>query len=35
MRDTPRLYVARKLAESGEHALEQDQAHYVRDVMRL
>ena len=34
MRDTPRLYVARKLAESGEHALEQDQAHYVRDVMR-
>ncbi|WP_119271894.1 16S rRNA (uracil(1498)-N(3))-methyltransferase [Taklimakanibacter deserti] len=35
MRDTPRLYVARKLAERAEHALEQDQAHYVRDVMRL
>lgn len=35
MRDTPRLYVARQLAESGEHALEHDQAHYVRDVMRL
>ena len=35
MRDTPRLYVARKLAERGEYPLEQDQAHYVRDVMRL
>ncbi|MGE0237118.1 MAG: 16S rRNA (uracil(1498)-N(3))-methyltransferase [Parvibaculaceae bacterium] len=35
MRDTPRLHVAEKLAERGEHALAQDQAHYVRDVMRL
>src|SRR5262245_45317336 len=35
MRDTRRLHVARKLAERAEHALEQDQAHYVRDVMRL
>lgn len=35
MRDTPRLYSAQKLAERAEYALEQDQAHYVRDVMRL
>jgi 16S rRNA (uracil1498-N3)-methyltransferase len=35
MRDTPRLYVALKLAGRAEHALAQDQAHYVRDVMRL
>ncbi|MGE0006130.1 MAG: 16S rRNA (uracil(1498)-N(3))-methyltransferase [Parvibaculaceae bacterium] len=35
MRDTPRLYVARKLAGQSEYALEQDQSHYVRDVMRL
>ncbi len=35
MRDTPRLHVAHRLAERVEHALEQDQAHYVRDVMRL
>lgn len=35
MRDTPRLHMALKLTERAEHALEQDQAHYVRDVMRL
>lgn len=35
MRDTPRLYVAQKLAERAEHALDKEQAHYVRDVMRL
>jgi 16S rRNA (uracil1498-N3)-methyltransferase len=35
MRDTPRLHLAHKLAERAEHALAQDQAHYVRDVMRL
>ena len=35
MRDTPRLHVGQRLAERAEHALEQDQAHYVRDVMRL
>jgi 16S rRNA (uracil1498-N3)-methyltransferase len=35
MRDTPRLYVAQRLAERAEHVLAQDQAHYVRDVMRL
>lgn len=35
MRDTPRLYVAHELAERIEHALAHDQAHYVRDVMRL
>jgi 16S rRNA (uracil1498-N3)-methyltransferase len=35
MRDTPRLHAAHRLAERVEHALEQDQAHYVRDVMRL
>jgi 16S rRNA (uracil1498-N3)-methyltransferase len=35
MRDSPRLHVAQRLAERVEHALEHDQAHYVRDVMRL
>jgi 16S rRNA (uracil1498-N3)-methyltransferase len=35
MRDAPRLYIALKLAERADHALEKDQAHYVRDVMRL
>jgi 16S rRNA (uracil1498-N3)-methyltransferase len=35
MQDTPRLHVAQRLAERAEHALEHDQAHYVRDVMRL
>lgn len=35
MKDTPRLYVAEKLAERAEHFLAQDQAHYLRDVMRL
>jgi 16S rRNA (uracil1498-N3)-methyltransferase len=35
MRDTPRLHVVQRLAERAEHALEQDQAHYARDVMRL
>jgi 16S rRNA (uracil1498-N3)-methyltransferase len=35
MRDKSRLHVAQRLAEGVEHALEQDQAHYVRDVMRL
>jgi 16S rRNA (uracil1498-N3)-methyltransferase len=35
MRDTPRLYVALKLADRAEHALAHGQAHYVRDVMRL
>jgi 16S rRNA (uracil1498-N3)-methyltransferase len=35
MRDTQRLYLAVKLEERAEHALAQDQAHYVRDVMRL
>lgn len=35
MRDTPRLHAIQRLAERAEHALEQDQAHYVRDVMRL
>jgi 16S rRNA (uracil1498-N3)-methyltransferase len=35
MRDTPRLHVTQRLAERVEHALGQDQAHYVRDVMRL
>jgi len=35
MRDTPRLHVALKLAENAEHQLAQDQAHYLRDVMRL
>jgi 16S rRNA (uracil1498-N3)-methyltransferase len=35
MRDTPRLYVAQKLAPRAEYVLEPDQAHYVRDVMRL
>ena len=35
MRDTPRLHVPHKLASRVEHALEQGQAHYVRDVMRL
>jgi 16S rRNA (uracil1498-N3)-methyltransferase len=35
MRDTPRLYIDQKLAERLDHALERDQAHYVRDVLRL
>lgn len=35
MKDTPRLYLALKLAERAEHQLAQDQAHYLRDVMRL
>lgn len=35
MRDTARLHVALKLAENAEHQLAQDQAHYLRDVMRL
>jgi 16S rRNA (uracil1498-N3)-methyltransferase len=35
MRDTSRLYFAMKLSERAEHVLAQDQAHYVRDVMRL
>jgi 16S rRNA (uracil1498-N3)-methyltransferase len=35
MRDTPRLYIALKLAERTDHALDKEQAHYVRDVMRL
>lgn len=35
MKDTPRLYVPLPLAERAEHSLEQDQAHYLRDVMRL
>lgn len=35
MRDTPRLYVAQRLAERAEHVLARDQAHYVRDVMRM
>lgn len=35
MRDTPRLYVDFRLAERAEHALTQEQAHYLRDVMRL
>lgn len=35
MKDTPRLHVAPKLALRAEHHLTQDQAHYLRDVMRL
>jgi 16S rRNA (uracil1498-N3)-methyltransferase len=35
MRDAPRLYVDHNLAERAEHHLAQEQAHYVRDVMRL
>ncbi len=35
MKDTARLYLAEKLAERAEHQLGQDQAHYLRDVMRL
>ena len=35
MRDAPRLYVDRKLAERAEHPLAPEQTHYVRDVMRL
>jgi 16S rRNA (uracil1498-N3)-methyltransferase len=35
MKDTQRLYLAAKLEERAEHALAQDQTHYVRDVMRL
>lgn len=35
MRDTPRLYVDFQLAERAEHALAHEQAHYLRDVMRL
>jgi 16S rRNA (uracil1498-N3)-methyltransferase len=35
MRDTPRLYFAQTLAPGAEYALEPDQAHYARDVMRL
>lgn len=35
MRDTPRLYIALKLAERTDLALDKEQAHYVRDVMRL
>jgi 16S rRNA (uracil1498-N3)-methyltransferase len=35
MKDVQRLYLAEKLEARAEHALAQDQAHYVRDVMRL
>lgn len=35
MKDTPRLYLVEKLAERAEHSLTQEQAHYLRDVMRL
>jgi len=35
MRDAPRLYLDHRLAERAEHPLAQEQAHYVRDVMRL
>ncbi len=35
MRDTPRLYLQQELAERAEHVLAPEQAHYLRDVMRL
>ncbi|CAN5216856.1 16S rRNA (uracil(1498)-N(3))-methyltransferase [soil metagenome] len=35
MKDAPRVYVDLPLAAGAEHALSREQAHYLRDVMRV